>query len=115
MARIPYDAEEVDVFIVEKILDKRIVHGKPEYLLKWFGYTEWVLYSYYFGVFSISWFHEGPSKNYVTQQEKWGLRLQRYRPYVTPFKGGGGVLENCDFWLRNLWTAPLERNYAEPS
>jgi len=31
-------AEDVEEFIVEKILEKRIVHGKTEYLLKWKGY-----------------------------------------------------------------------------
>ena len=32
--------EDAEEFIVEKILEKRIVGGKTEYLLKWKGYTE---------------------------------------------------------------------------
>jgi len=35
------EAEEVeDEFVVEKILEKRIVHGRTEYLLKWKGFTD---------------------------------------------------------------------------
>jgi len=33
-------AEEEAEIVVEKILEKRIVHGKTEYLLKWKGFTD---------------------------------------------------------------------------
>jgi len=37
----PEAPEEVeDEFVVEKILEKRLVHGKTEYLLKWKGFTD---------------------------------------------------------------------------
>jgi chromobox protein 1 len=32
--------EEEEEFVVEKILEKRLVHGKTEYLLKWKGYGD---------------------------------------------------------------------------
>eukprot|EP00966_Prymnesium_polylepis_P080868 1873545-Prymnesium_polylepis.1 len=32
------DSEEEEEYIVEKILDERVVRGKKEYLIKWQGY-----------------------------------------------------------------------------
>jgi hypothetical protein len=34
------DYNKEEVYVVEKILDKRIVNGSTEYLLKWKGYGE---------------------------------------------------------------------------
>jgi chromobox protein 1 len=34
------DYNEEEVYVVETILDKRIVEGRTEYLLKWKGYGE---------------------------------------------------------------------------
>jgi hypothetical protein len=34
------DYNEEEVYVVETILDKRIVNGRTEYLLKWKGYGE---------------------------------------------------------------------------
>lgn len=34
------NADEGEKFVVEKILDKRIVHGKIQYLCKWKDYEE---------------------------------------------------------------------------
>jgi hypothetical protein len=31
-----------EVYVVEKILDKRMLNGQVEYLLKWKGYSEYV-------------------------------------------------------------------------
>ena len=36
---VPSCASDVD-YQVEKVLDKRIRHGKVEYYLKWLGYSE---------------------------------------------------------------------------
>jgi hypothetical protein len=39
----PVDEDGEEIYIVEKILDKKIVDGKPHYYLKWKGYESYVL------------------------------------------------------------------------
>lgn len=35
----PVDEDGEEIYIVEKILDKRIIDGKTQYYLKWQGYS----------------------------------------------------------------------------
>jgi len=38
------EEEEEEEYVVEKVVNKRIKHGKTEYLLKWKNYDEWVFF-----------------------------------------------------------------------
>lgn len=39
-AAAPAEEEEEEEYVVEKVLDRRVVKGKPEFLLKWKGFSE---------------------------------------------------------------------------